>query len=66
MFFAFIAWMNFILFNLCSIFCWYYYILSLMPAHRAEQIGERAWDDCKHFRQRSGYFAVPMILFYIL
>jgi protein-S-isoprenylcysteine O-methyltransferase Ste14 len=57
-----IAWSNFLLINVFTILAWYFYIKSVMPAHREEKVGKKAWRDCKRFR---GFSAVLLFILVI-
>ncbi len=60
------GWLNFLILNIATIFCWYLYVLSVQPAHRAERFGEKAWIDCKRFRFVSGLLMGVMVMNLIL
>ena len=61
-----IAWSNFLLINIFTILAWYFYIKSVMPAHREEKVGEEAWKDCKRFRSFSAVFLSILVIQMIL
>jgi len=63
---ALIAWMNFLLLNIVGVLSWYFYILSAMPAHRAEKHGDKAWEDAKRFRAVSGVLLVVIVVQMVL
>ncbi|MFX1561990.1 MAG: methyltransferase family protein [Promethearchaeota archaeon] len=61
-----IPWVNFILLNVFGVVCWYFYIKSVMPAHREEKVGPKAWEDCKRYRSISGFFIILIVIQIIL
>lgn len=61
-----IAWINFTILNIATIFCWFFYILSVLPATRAEKIGEKAWKQSARFRLISGFLTFVMTINIIL
>ena len=63
---AIIAWSNFLLINIFTILAWYFYIKSVMPAHREEKVGEKAWKDCTRFRSFSAVFLSILVIQMIL
>lgn len=63
---AVIAWLNLLLLNIVGALSWYLYILSAMPAHRAEKHGEKAWEDAKRFRAVSGILLFVIVVQMIL
>lgn len=57
-----IAWSNFLLINIFTILAWYFYIKSVMPAHREEKVGKKAWKDCKRFRSISVVLLLTLVI----
>ena len=61
-----IEWINVIILNVSGIFCWYFYILSVMPITRAEKYGEKAWKECARLRLIAGLLMFVMVINMIL
>jgi protein-S-isoprenylcysteine O-methyltransferase Ste14 len=61
-----IAWLNFLLINIFTVLAWYFYIESVMPAHREEKVGKKAWKDCKRFRGFSAVFLSLLVIQMVL
>ena len=61
-----VAWSNFLLINIFTILAGYFYVKSVMPAHREEKVGEKAWKDCERFRSFSLVFLVITVIQMIL
>ncbi|MFW9984305.1 MAG: methyltransferase family protein [Candidatus Odinarchaeota archaeon] len=63
-----IAWSNFVILNIASVFCWYFYILSVQPVTRSEKYGDQAWTMAKRHRLITsvlmGIISVNMILWF--
>ena len=55
-----ISWLNVTSLLISVVVSFYFYILSVMPATRAEKYGEQAWSDCQRYRVISGVFLVLM------
>jgi protein-S-isoprenylcysteine O-methyltransferase Ste14 len=51
-----ISWLNLASLLISVVVSFYFYILSVMPATRAEKFGEKAWKDCQQYRAFSGFF----------
>ncbi len=61
-----IPWLNLIILQIATLLFGYLYILSVMPATRAEKRGEKAWKECKLLRSISAIFMLVMLLNLIL
>ncbi len=61
-----IAWSNFLILNITTVFCWYFYILSVQPATRSEKFGDQAWTMAKRHRFITGVLMGVMTVNLIL
>jgi protein-S-isoprenylcysteine O-methyltransferase Ste14 len=61
-----IAWINFFVLNLVTIFCWWFYIRSVQPYTRAKKNGETAWKTAKRDRMISAIFMTILTVNMIL
>ncbi len=60
-----IAWINFLMLNVVTFLCWWFYIRSLQPATRSKKFGESAWKTAKRDRIIAsifmGFIVISMI-----
>lgn len=61
-----IAWSNFLILNIATVFCWYFYILSVQPATRSKKFGDQAWTMAKRHRIITGVLMGAMTVNLIL
>ncbi|MHA2407100.1 MAG: methyltransferase family protein [Candidatus Ranarchaeia archaeon] len=63
---GYIPLLNFVSLIASAILCWGFYLLSIMPATRAEKRGDQAWSECKQFRLISGIIGFIQIINVVL
>ncbi len=61
-----IAWSNFLILNIVTVCCWYFYMLSVQPVTRAEKFGNQAWKMAKRLRIITGILMGVMTVNMIL
>ncbi|MFX1563822.1 MAG: methyltransferase family protein [Promethearchaeota archaeon] len=61
-----IAWLNILSALIGVLGFGYFYLLSVMPATRAEKHGSKAWKECQRFRKLAAFFAVIPVINMIL
>ncbi len=61
-----IEWLNLIILQISTLLFGYLYILSVMPATRAEKRGEKIWKECQRLRSISFIFMLVMLINLIL
>jgi protein-S-isoprenylcysteine O-methyltransferase Ste14 len=57
-----IAWINFLILNMVSIVCWWFYIRSVQPYTRANQLGDSAWKIAKRDRFITGILMFVIVI----
>ena len=61
-----ISWSNFLILNFVTVFCWYFYILSVQPVTRSDKLGDQAWMMARRFRLITGVLMGVMTVSMIL
>jgi protein-S-isoprenylcysteine O-methyltransferase Ste14 len=61
-----IAWINFLILNLVTILCWWFYIRSLQPATRSKKSGKSAWKTAKRERIIASIFMGLIVISMII
>jgi protein-S-isoprenylcysteine O-methyltransferase Ste14 len=61
-----IAWINFLMLNVVTILCWWFYIRSLQPATRSKKYGDSAWKTAKRDRIIASIFMGAIVVNLIL